>query len=85
MRNDDLDRDRVRPEFVTAMYEDMHWLGLQWDEGPDVGRPHTRRTPKASAWHITAKPSKKLKAAGLVFPATVREKRIVGSRCPSRR
>lgn len=37
LRNDDLDRDRARPEFVEAMIEDLHWLGIEWDEGPDVG------------------------------------------------
>lgn len=36
LRNDDLDRQRVRREFVAAMYEDLRWLGLQWQEGPDV-------------------------------------------------
>jgi glutamyl-tRNA synthetase len=39
LRNDDLDRARCQPEFVTAMLEDLHWLGLGWDEGPDVGGP----------------------------------------------
>ncbi len=34
LRNDDLDRDRSRPEFVTAMLEDLAWLGIQWQEGP---------------------------------------------------
>lgn len=32
LRNDDLDRARCRPEFVTAMLEDMRWLGLVWEE-----------------------------------------------------
>jgi glutamyl-tRNA synthetase len=35
-RNEDLDYQRCRPEFVEAMYEDLHWLGLDWDEGPDL-------------------------------------------------
>lgn len=35
-RNEDLDYQRCRPEFVSAMYEDLHWLGLDWDEGPDL-------------------------------------------------
>lgn len=39
LRNDDLDRSRVRPEYVAAMIEDLHWLGLHWDEGPDIGGP----------------------------------------------
>jgi len=35
-RNEDLDYQRCKPEFVQAMYEDLHWLGLDWDEGPDA-------------------------------------------------
>ncbi|HEY2113487.1 MAG TPA: glutamate--tRNA ligase family protein, partial [Candidatus Angelobacter sp.] len=35
-RNEDLDYQRCRPEFVRAMYEDLHWLGLDCDEGPDL-------------------------------------------------
>ncbi len=32
LRNDDLDRARCRPEYVTAMQEDMRWFGLEWQE-----------------------------------------------------
>ena len=39
-RNDDLDRARCKPEFVSAMYEDLRWFGLEWTEGPDMGGPH---------------------------------------------
>jgi glutamyl-tRNA synthetase len=35
-RNEDLDYQRCKPEFVHAMYEDLRWLGLDWDEGPDL-------------------------------------------------
>lgn len=35
-RNEDLDYQRCKPEFVQAMYEDLRWLGLDWDEGPDI-------------------------------------------------
>ncbi len=38
-RNEDLDYQRCKPEFVQAMYEDLHWLGLDWDEGPDSSTP----------------------------------------------
>ena len=37
MRMEDLDRDRSRREYADAAYEDLRWLGLDWDEGPDVG------------------------------------------------
>ena len=35
-RNEDLDYQRCKPEFVRAMVEDLRWLGLDWDEGPDI-------------------------------------------------
>ena len=38
-RNEDLDRNRCRKEFVQAMYEDLGWFGIQWQEGPDRGGP----------------------------------------------
>jgi glutamyl/glutaminyl-tRNA synthetase len=31
-RNDDLDPHRSRPEFVTAMIEDLRWLGITWQD-----------------------------------------------------
>jgi glutamyl/glutaminyl-tRNA synthetase len=39
LRNEDLDPDRSRLDFYQAMIEDLHWLGLEWEEGPDVGGP----------------------------------------------
>lgn len=40
MRVEDLDRGRVRPGLMEAQLLDLRWLGLDWDEGPDVGGPH---------------------------------------------
>ncbi len=39
LRNEDLDPQRSRPEFVAAFIEDLKWLGIKWQEGPDVGGP----------------------------------------------
>lgn len=30
LRIEDIDRDRCKPEFETAIFEDLHWLGLDW-------------------------------------------------------
>src|SRR5947199_3757765 len=46
LRNDDLDRDRCRPEFVTAMEEDLRWLGIDWD-GPIISQ--SARLPRYRA------------------------------------
>ncbi len=40
LRIEDLDPERSRPAYVEQMMADMHWLGLDWDEGPDVGGPY---------------------------------------------
>ncbi len=37
MRIEDVDHQRSRPEFERRMLADLRWLGLDWDEGPDVG------------------------------------------------
>jgi glutamyl/glutaminyl-tRNA synthetase len=39
LRDEDLDPERSQPHFRRAMIEDLRWLGLQWQEGPDVGGP----------------------------------------------
>ncbi len=36
-RVEDLDAGRVRPGFRASQPADLRWLGLDWDEGPDVG------------------------------------------------
>ncbi|MGA7524488.1 MAG: glutamate--tRNA ligase family protein [Acidobacteriaceae bacterium] len=37
LRNEDLDPERSKAEYAAAMVEDLRWLGIRWDEGPDVG------------------------------------------------
>jgi glutamyl-tRNA synthetase len=39
LRVDDTDLERNRPEYELVIYEALHWLGLDWDEGPDKGGP----------------------------------------------
>src|SRR5215472_11670835 len=72
-RNEDLDYQRSKPEFVHAMYEDLHWLGLDWDEGPDAGGPFApysqseRRSFYLDAW-------RKLRDGGWIYPCTCSRK-----------
>src|SRR5713101_2796837 len=37
LRVEDTDRSRVNEESYRAVLEDLRWLGLDWDEGPEVG------------------------------------------------
>ena len=34
LRIEDIDSERCRPEFEEAIFEDLHWLGLDWDGQP---------------------------------------------------
>ncbi len=37
VRMEDIDKARSRAAFADQMLVDLHWLGLDWDEGPDIG------------------------------------------------
>jgi len=37
LRNEDLDIQRCKREYVDAMFTDLKWAGLSWTEGPDMG------------------------------------------------
>ncbi|MDR7482860.1 MAG: glutamate--tRNA ligase [Armatimonadota bacterium] len=50
LRVEDTDRSRSTQQYEAAIFEDFRWLGIAWDEGPDVGGPfgpyrQTERTP----------------------------------------
>jgi len=73
LRNEDLDPQRSRPEFASAMIEDLRWLGLRWNEGPDCGGPHApysqsqRRSLYLEVW-------RKLRDSGVLYPCTCSRK-----------
>jgi len=75
LRNEDLDPDRCRPEYVAAMYEDLRWLGLRWTEGPDCGghcAPYSqsqRRERYLEAWRT-------LRDQEVIYPCTCSRKEL---------
>jgi glutamyl-tRNA synthetase len=40
LRIEDTDVERSSADMVTEILESLRWLGLDWDEGPEVGGPH---------------------------------------------
>jgi nondiscriminating glutamyl-tRNA synthetase len=40
LRIEDTDAERSTRESEASILEDLRWLGLDWDEGPDIGGPH---------------------------------------------
>jgi glutamyl-tRNA synthetase len=66
-RLEDLDPPRVVPGMAEAQREDLLWLGLDWDEGPDVGGPHAPYSQsERSSYYEDA--LRTLAAAGRLFP-----------------
>jgi glutamyl/glutaminyl-tRNA synthetase len=72
-RNEDLDPQRSKPEFARAMLEDLRWLGMRWQEGPDAGGPFApyeqsrRRELYLAIW-------RKLRDRGHIYPCTCSRK-----------
>lgn len=66
LRNEDLDPERCRPEFVSAMFEDLRWFGFHWREGPDCGGPFGSYTQSERRAHYVAA-FERLRENGLVY------------------
>jgi len=60
LRIEDIDPQRCRPDYETAIYEDLHWLGLSWQE------PVRRQSENFSDYRAAVA---KLEAAGLIYPS----------------
>jgi glutamyl-tRNA synthetase len=72
-RLEDLDPPRVVPGMAEAQIEDLAWLGLDWDEGPDVGGPYAPYVQsQRSVFYEDA--LKRLAEAGRLFPCRLSRK-----------
>jgi glutamyl-tRNA synthetase len=40
LRIEDTDQTRSHPVYEAAILDALRWVGLKWDEGPDIGGPH---------------------------------------------
>jgi glutamyl-tRNA synthetase len=75
LRIEDLDPPRVVPGAAEEIMRDLAWLGLDWDEGPDVGGPHapyvqSQRFDRYEAALAT------LRDQGVLFPCTCTRKEL---------
>lgn len=67
LRNEDLDPDRCRPEFSSALMEDLRWFGFRWQEGPDGGGLFGPYLQSERLGHY-ADAFRKLREGGYVYP-----------------
>jgi glutamyl-Q tRNA(Asp) synthetase len=67
LRIEDIDRARCKPEFEDAIYEDLSWLGLDWE------KPVLRQSARSDAYRDALA---KLAARGLIYPCFCTRKEI---------
>jgi glutamyl-Q tRNA(Asp) synthetase len=60
LRIEDIDAARCRPEFETAIYQDLSWLGITWEE------PVRRQSEHFADYHAAVE---KLSSQGLIYPS----------------
>jgi glutamyl-Q tRNA(Asp) synthetase len=60
LRIEDIDATRCRPEYEAAIYEDLAWLGLEWEQ------PVRRQSEHLGEYQAAAR---KLEAQGLIYPS----------------
>jgi glutamyl-tRNA synthetase len=51
LRIEDTDQSRSRADSERMIFQALRWLGLSWDEGPDVGGPHAPYRQSERAHH----------------------------------
>ena len=78
LRIEDIDASRIRPGATEAAIIDLRWLGLDWDEGPDVGGPHAPylQSERRDRYHAALE---NLRRRELVYPCTCSRAEIARS------
>ncbi len=67
LRMEDIDTERSRKKWADLALLDLRWLGLDWDEGPDVGGPYAPYTQSERLERYEAG-LLELEAAGALYP-----------------
>ncbi len=75
LRLEDIDPQRAKPHFAEQLMRDLRWLGLDWDEGPDVGGPGAPYQQSARTGYYAAA-LESLLARGLAYPCYCTRKEL---------
>lgn len=84
LRAEDTDSSRSTEEHFEGMLEDLHWLGLQWDEGPDVGGPKAPYRQRERAG-VYADYCERLAQAGQAYPCFCTAEELAAERAEALR
>jgi glutamyl-tRNA synthetase len=79
LRIEDTDRQRSQVASERMIFEALHWLGLTWDEGPDVGGPHApyRQSERGAIYREHAE---ELVRRGAAYPCFCTPERLAALR-----
>jgi glutamyl-tRNA synthetase len=79
LRIEDTDRQRSHPASEQMIFEALRWLGLDWDEGPDVGGPcgPYRQSERSALYQDHAA---RLVSAGAAYPCFCTAERLAALR-----
>jgi glutamyl-tRNA synthetase len=79
LRIDDTDAERNRPEALQPILDGFRWLGITWDEGPDVGGPHGPYF-QSQRNHLYVEAAHKLLDAGHAYPCYATKEQLDSAR-----
>jgi glutamyl-tRNA synthetase len=79
LRIEDTDRERSSAASEAMIFEALHWLGLRWDEGPDVDGPHGpyRQSERTAIYREHARD---LVSRGAAYPCFCTRERLLALR-----
>jgi nondiscriminating glutamyl-tRNA synthetase len=84
LRAEDTDAARSKEEHFEGLLEDLRWLGLRWDEGPDVGGPHGPYRQRERAG-IYADYCERLERSGQAYPCFCTAEELAAERAAALR
>ncbi|MFD1954435.1 tRNA glutamyl-Q(34) synthetase GluQRS [Paenibacillus thailandensis] len=67
LRMEDIDKPRSKPQYAQQALDDLRWLGLDWDEGPDIGGPCAPYT-QSERLPFYEEALRRLENKGLLYP-----------------
>lgn len=82
LRIEDLDPQRSRMEYALQIEDDLHWLGLDWDEGGTENRGHVGPYIQSRRGEIYRTVLDRLTALGLTYPCTCSRADIMATQAP---
>ncbi len=82
LRIEDLDPQRSRLEYARQIEDDLHWLGLNWDEGGIDNSGENGPYLQSQRQHLYAAALERLKNTGLTYPCHCTRADIMASQAP---